>query len=191
MLSIWCRVPTNSIARCQTAIVWKRRHSARSTAAVFGTVVTLLTATASGAGSEAGAQMSAPESAVPRAALFSDGFETARSWQTFEEIVAGSACYGSEIGQVVPARDAARTGSYGLRVEANAAWSARSDHVVAHRRISGSPQRGRVVLSVWASQAATEGLEGETGPEISLQSTARSPTGEYVTTIAGVQHLAN
>lgn len=126
------------------------------------------------------------------ATSYSDGFEGVNTWKGFEEVVGGNTCYGTGIGDVQTATGAGVGGSRSLRVTANAAGSPKSNHLIAHKPVAASPIPGRAVYRVYARQeAAGAGRLGETGPEISLQSTRRLSTGTFVTTVAGIQYLTN
>lgn len=126
------------------------------------------------------------------ATRFVDGFEGVNSWKVFEEVVGGNPCYGTGIGDVRTATGAAVGGSRSLRVTANAAGSPKSNHLIAHKPVAASPIPGRAVYRVYARQeVAGAGRLGETGPEMSLQSTRRLSTGTFVTTVAGIQYLTN
>ncbi len=125
---------------------------------------------------------------------FYDGFETNRGWLAFEEIVGGNPCYGGGIGLVERTGEVALAGSYSLKVAANHARSRFSNHLIAHKPVADSPVSGVARMVVWARQEpAAPGSLGETGPEISIQSTKATsrPESPHITTVAGIQYLAN
>lgn len=118
---------------------------------------------------------------------FYDGFETDKGWQKFEELVDPS-CYGQGIGEVKPTAGIARSGSSSLAVTANKALTGLSNHVIGYKTFPGRHVRGVATFVVWARQEPeAPGRLGETGPEISIQSTSA----DHTTTIAGIQHLTN
>jgi hypothetical protein len=130
----------------------------------------------------------AQPSSASASRVFRDGFESPGNWQTFEEVVGGSDCYGSGIGQVARTNEVALAGSSSLRVAANVAESLKSNHLIAHQPVFDTPASGKMTFIVWARQEPEgPGRQGETGPEISVQSTAA----DGLTTIAGVQYLTN
>ena len=121
---------------------------------------------------------------------FHDGFESAGSWQTFDEQVNASPCYGLG-GLVVPSPEVAHRGSQSLKVHANPAKSPLANHLIAYNMVSGSAASGPARYQAWVYQEpARPGSVGETGPEVSVQST-KSVGNAFITSIAGVQYLAN
>ena len=131
------------------------------------------------------------EERAPGMVKFRDSFETDRGWTAFEENVGGNPCYGTGLGLVTRA-PLARRGRSSLAVTANAAGSAQSDHMIGHRKVLARRLDGSATLDVWARQEAeVPGSVGETGPEVSIQSTRRHAESAFVTTVAGVQYLAN
>jgi hypothetical protein len=140
----------------------------------------------------AGAYATQPAALHAPTFQFHDGFEANGNWQTFEEVVGGNPCYGTGIGQVTRSTQVALAGSHSLQVASNAAGSHLSNHLIAHNKISGSPLQGSATMIAWARQeaAGTGGL-GETGPELSYQSTRQQVPGTFITTVAGIQYLTN
>jgi hypothetical protein len=119
-----------------------------------------------------------------------DAFETAQTWTIFEELVAGNACYGDNIGEVARSTEVAHEGSTSLRVWSNKNATTKSNHVIAAHHISNSDGiTGRLRVGMWAYCATTIGLT-QSGPEFSLQST-RLVGGQNLTYIAGIQYIGN
>ena len=129
----------------------------------------------------------------PQSQLFyADGFETETNWQKFEEIVGGSSCYGDGgIGTVVRSTAVAAAGQYSLRVWANQALSPKSNHLIGYKEISETGQTGVVTYHLQGYIASETYLEGQTGPEFSLQNTRYRPPVGYLTSIAGIQNIVN
>jgi hypothetical protein len=122
--------------------------------------------------------------------LYADDFETAQTWTTFEEIVAGNTCYGDQIGEVVRSTDVAHGGTNSLRVWSNKNAALKSNHLIAAHHISNTNGiTGRLRYGVWAYTSTTLGLT-QSSPEFSLQST-RTVSGQNLTYIAGVQYIGN
>jgi hypothetical protein len=122
--------------------------------------------------------------------LYFDNFETAQTWTIFEELVAGNACYGGNIGEVARSTEVAHEGSTSLRVWSNKNGSTKSNHVIAAHHISNTDGiTGRLRVGMWAYCATTIGLT-QSGPEFSLQST-RLVGGQNLTHIAGIQYIGN
>lgn len=122
---------------------------------------------------------------------FLDDFETNQGWGIFEEIVGDSACYGSDIGEVVRSTEVAFEGTYSLRVWANQALSSKSNHVIAQKKASTSGQTGRFRYQLYAFIAPETASTGETGPELSMQNTREIALNEFRTSTAGIQYRAN
>jgi hypothetical protein len=119
-----------------------------------------------------------------------DNFETVQTWTIFEELVAGNACYGDNLGEVARSTDVAHEGSTSLRVWSNKNGSTKSNHVIAAHHISNTDGiTGRLRVGMWAYCATTIGLT-QSGPEFSLQST-RLVGGQNLTYIAGIQYIGN
>jgi hypothetical protein len=123
--------------------------------------------------------------------LFVDNFETNRGWGMFEEIVAGSPCYGVGIGEVARSTDVAFDGSYSLRVWANKAGSLKSNHVIGQKKISSAGLNGKLFYGMLAYIAPDTANSGETGPEFSMQNTRQIALGQFRTATAGIQYRAN
>ena len=122
--------------------------------------------------------------------LFEDDFETPQTWNIFEEIVSGNACYGDNIGEVARTTDYAQTGTNGLRVWSNKNQTLKSNHVISSHIVYPTQGiTGRLRYGVWAYAASTIGLT-QSGPEISVQNT-RPVDGINKTFIAGVQYIGN
>jgi hypothetical protein len=122
---------------------------------------------------------------------FSDDFETDQGWGIFEEIVAGSACYGANIGEVTRSPDVAFAGANSLRVWANQALSAKSNHVIANKKIANVGQTGRFRYELYAFIAPETANHGEVGPEFSMQNTRELAPGQFRTSTVGIQYRAN
>ncbi len=119
-----------------------------------------------------------------------DNFETVQTWTIFEELVAGNACYGNNVGEVARSTDIAHEGSTSLRVWSNKTGSTKSNHVIAAHHISNTDGiTGRLRVGMWAYCATAIGLT-QSGPEFSLQST-RLVGGQNLTYIAGIQYIGN
>jgi hypothetical protein len=123
--------------------------------------------------------------------LFVDNFETDQGWGMFEEIVNGSPCYGTGIGEVARSTDVAFDGSHSLRVWANKAGSLKSNHVIGQKRISSSGLHGKLFYGMVAYIAPETANSGETGPEFSMQNTRQIAPGQFRTATAGIQYRAN
>lgn len=122
---------------------------------------------------------------------FRDGFETPSGWGIFEEIVGGSSCYGTDIGEVARATDVASDGAHSLRVWANTTLSSKSNHVIAQKQVSNSGQTGRLRYQLVAYIAPETATSGEAGPEFSMQNTRKISPGQFRTATAGIQYRAN
>jgi hypothetical protein len=119
-----------------------------------------------------------------------DNFETVQTWTIFEELVAGNACYGDNIGEVARSTEVAHEGSTGLRVWSNKNAAMKSNHVIAAHHISNTDGiTGRLRVGMWTYCATAIGLT-QSGPEFSLQST-RLVGGQHLTYIAGIQYIGN
>ena len=129
--------------------------------------------------------------------LFRDAFDApALAWNVCEEIVGtgcsvcggtnscpAKSCYGSGLASVELANGS-------LRITAgrdHASPARQSDHVIAGHKLSESALDGSVWYRVKATISANTATTGQTGPEISIQSTDAS----HHTLTAGVQYLAN
>lgn len=133
--------------------------------------------------------VTAPVAACGQVLFFSDDFELDRGWSIFEEVVAGNACYGTGLGEVVRSGDQARSGQFSLRVWANRQVTARNNHVLARIRVSDHGISGLYVFTVDAMIPAIPDT-GQTGPEFSVQNTRDTPEGPK-TFIAGIQYVGN
>ena len=116
--------------------------------------------------------------------VFEDEFNVNLGWVIFEEIVGGSPCYGSGLGE--GALDSSR-----YRVWANKALSLQSNHVIGGNRISSSGETGiwRYELSAYIDPATA--ATGQTGPEFSMQNTREIAPGATRTIISGIQYRSN
>lgn len=123
--------------------------------------------------------------------VFSDSFETDKGWGIFEEIVGGSSCYGTGVGEVARIAAAKRAGGFGLSVWSNKAQSLLSNHVIGQKRISPPPADGLFTYSFYARIDGTLAANGQTGPEFSLQNTRERSPGVFRTATAGLQFLPN
>ena len=123
--------------------------------------------------------------------VFEDSFETETNWQTFEEIVGGSPCYGSGMGSVTRSTDVSYDGLYSLLVWSNQALSTKSNHVIGYKRYSDFGQPGIWRYEVHAYISPTTASTGQTGPEFSMQNTRPLTISSSSTSIAGVQYIAN
>jgi hypothetical protein len=140
------------------------------------------------------------ETAAVSGTLFTDNFDTMpTSWDRFEEIVGGIpdggvGCYTNDIGLVEQTTEQHQSGPGSLRVDANAARTVYSNHLIAHHPLGTTGVDTRLTYSLWAfidPQAGQDGLhEGQTGPELSLQRT-RLESGVWRTRTAGIQYIAN
>ncbi len=122
---------------------------------------------------------------------FNDDFETDQGWGSFEEIVAGSACYGANIAEVTRSTDVAFAGTNSLRVWGNKALSAKSNHVIANKKVANVGQTGRFRYELYAFIAAETANHGEVGPEFSMQNTRELAPGQFRTSTVGIQYRAN
>jgi hypothetical protein len=130
--------------------------------------------------------------------VFTDDFGSSpTSWGMFEEVVGNNTCYGTGIGsvQAVPVTRQQHSDS-ALRVLANAAASTSSNHVLAQKRLAVDAMAGRRIaqyrMMVMVDPLAGDGLhEGQTGPELSVQSTRVVGSVGYRTATAGIQYIAN
>jgi hypothetical protein len=109
----------------------------------------------------------------------------------FEEIVNGSPCYGTGIGEVARSTDVAFDGVHSLRVWANKARSLKSNHVIGQKKFSSAGLNGKLVYSVVAYVAPETANSGETGPEFSMQNTRQIALNQFRTATAGIQYRAN
>jgi hypothetical protein len=123
--------------------------------------------------------------------VFTDGFETETNWMLFEEIVGGNTCYGSGIGSVARSMDVAYEGSYSLSVWANQTRSTKSNHLIGYKKYSDLGQMGILRYEIHSYIAPTTANSGETGPEFSMQNTRQIAPGEFRTSTAGIQYVAN
>ncbi len=120
---------------------------------------------------------------------FEDDFEADRGWTLFEEIVGGNShCYGDGIADLARVPEAAMYGGLGLRVWANRALAAKSNHVIAGRKHATSGQRGTWRYEFHARIDASTASTGQTGPEFSLQNTREVLPGDFRTFTAGLQY---
>ncbi len=127
--------------------------------------------------------------AQPRDLHFHDQFETDEGWTVFEEIVGG--CYGSGIAEVSRSTAEARSGRWSLLVEANAADSPKSNHVLAQKKLNATGLDGRVRYELAAFIDPASARTSQTGPEWSMQNTREIASGVHRTEIAGLQYVAN
>lgn len=120
---------------------------------------------------------------------FEDDFEADRGWTLYEEIVGGNDhCYGSGLADLARAPEAALGEGLGLRLWANHALAAKSNHVIAGRKHSSSGQCGTWRYEFYARIDPSTALTGQTGPEFSLQNTREVSAGDFRTFTAGLQY---
>jgi hypothetical protein len=116
-----------------------------------------------------------------------DNFENAQTWTIFEELVAGNACYGDNIGAVTRSTEVAHEGSTSLRVWSNKNAATKSNHVIAAHHLSNTEGiTGHLRVGMWAYCATTIGLT-QSGPEFSLQSTHSTLLGFNTLEINGLR----
>ena len=133
----------------------------------------------------------ATESLTVWTTRYTDGFEKASGWSMFEEIVGGSSCYATGIGQVALSTDVHLSGKNGLKVWANKANSLFSNHVIGQKQLYTTGQSGVWQYQVSAYISPTTASTGQTGPEISMQNTRSPSAGVYLTTTAGIQYQSS
>jgi len=116
-------------------------------------------------------------------------FESEQGWGMFEELV-DPACYVTGAGEVVQSTEYSAAGTSSLRVTANKAKaSGKSNHVIGQKKLFSTGQSGTFRLEADAYIPA--GVAGQTGPELSLQNTRQAGPGQFTTSTAGIQYVAN
>ena len=128
---------------------------------------------------------------LPFRVVFEDDFETDRGWTFFEEIVGGSACYGSGIGSAVLSTDVARSGAQGYLTWANQAASIKSNHLIGSKQVHSAGKTGIWRYELYAYIDPATAATGQTGPELSIQNTREVSPGVWRTLTAGVQYISN
>lgn len=123
--------------------------------------------------------------------IFTDNFETETNWLLFEEIVGGNSCYGSGVGSVARSVDVAYEGLHSLLVWANQASSTKSNHLIGYKNYPNDNQTDIWRYQVHAFIAPGTANSGQTGPEFSLQNTRQIAPGQFRTSTAGIQYIAN
>jgi hypothetical protein len=123
--------------------------------------------------------------------LYADDFETDQGWEMFEEVVGGSPCYGTGLGEVVRSTDVAFQGSYSLRVWANKKLSTLSNHVSGQKKVLTAGQARRLLYQVSAYIPPDATTTGQTGPEFSMQNTRELSPAVFTTFTAGLQDVVN
>lgn len=121
--------------------------------------------------------------------FYADGFETETNWQLDEELV--TSCYQEQLGSNDRSTDVAAQGQYSMRTWANEALSLWSNHIISGKKVTDTGQTGVFTYRLQSYIASETYLEGQTGPEFSLQNTRHHPTIGYRTAIAGIQYIAN
>lgn len=123
-------------------------------------------------------------------ASFFDSFEEDKGWFLFEEMVGGSACYATGIGEMATSDAHAYSGRRSLQLWANKSGVSKSNHLIAVQRLDNTGRGGRWTYSARVMIGA--GSESyQTGPEISSQNTRQSPSGGFLTHTAAIQYQAN
>lgn len=122
---------------------------------------------------------------------FEDSFETDKGWILFEEIVDNSSCYGEGIAEITLSTDFAYGGNKSLLVFSNKESSSKSNHVLASYQFANTGQDGTWVYEFYVFIAPETATTGQTGPEFSLQNTRQDSSGNFLTSIAGIQYQSN